>query len=194
VNLAVFRPCQEKSNSNPVGTSLCHAPRTVAQCSSPRATTQKSVGERDISDKLLGSRIQRSPRRLLPAPPQHLALRLTAGMLTRANSIIGTEPATTDATGRLPGRRHDDPSSPRLAQILHCNLNYWMDDTILEVAPAQISKVPKPLGWPHDPIWDSTQAVKSETRNLQCLPNLIAGMPCSRAIRTAVFEPTEHGR
>jgi hypothetical protein len=54
VNLAVFRPSQEKSNSNPVGTSLCHAPRTVAQCSSPRATTQKSVGERAISDKLLG--------------------------------------------------------------------------------------------------------------------------------------------
>jgi hypothetical protein len=53
VNLAAFRPCQEKSNSNPVGTSLCHAPRTVAQCSSPRATTQKSVGERAISDKLL---------------------------------------------------------------------------------------------------------------------------------------------
>src|ERR1700721_1648956 len=53
VNLAAFRPCQEKSNSNPVGTSLCHAPRTVAQRSSPRATTQESVGERAISDKLL---------------------------------------------------------------------------------------------------------------------------------------------
>jgi hypothetical protein len=28
----------------------------VAQCSSPRATTQKSVGERAISDKLLENR------------------------------------------------------------------------------------------------------------------------------------------
>jgi hypothetical protein len=55
VNLAAFRPCQEKSNSNPVGTSLCHAPRTVAQCSSPRAPTQKSVGERAISDRLLAN-------------------------------------------------------------------------------------------------------------------------------------------
>ncbi|MGD0442506.1 MAG: hypothetical protein ABSA39_01090, partial [Edaphobacter sp.] len=34
---------------------LCHAPRTVAQCSPPRANTQKSVGERDISDRLLGA-------------------------------------------------------------------------------------------------------------------------------------------
>ena len=58
MNLAAFRPCQKKSNSNPVGTSLCHAPRTVAQCSSPRATTQKSVGERAISDKLLVGRAQ----------------------------------------------------------------------------------------------------------------------------------------
>src|ERR1700728_1052910 len=55
VNLAAFRPCQEKSNSNPVGTSLCHAPRTVAKCSSPRATTQESVGERAIPDTLLAA-------------------------------------------------------------------------------------------------------------------------------------------
>src|ERR1017187_750416 len=82
----------------------------------------------------------RLPRRLLLTATRCLTLRLTASMLPCANSIIGKEPAMTDTTRTLPGRRHDDPSSPRLVEILSCNLDYWMGGTILDTDPGSILK------------------------------------------------------
>ena len=82
----------------------------------------------------------RSPRRLLLTATRCLTLRLTASMLPCANSIIGKEPAMTDTTRTLPGRRHDDPSSPRLVEIFSCNLDCWMGGTILDCDPGSILK------------------------------------------------------
>jgi hypothetical protein len=43
-----------------------------------------------------------------------------------------------DATRALPGNRHDEPSSPRPAQILSCNLDYRSGGSFLESRPGSI--------------------------------------------------------
>ena len=45
-----------------------------------------------------------------------------------------------DATGTLPGNRHDDPSSLRPAKILGCSLDYRTGGSLLESRPGSILK------------------------------------------------------
>jgi transposase InsO family protein len=45
-----------------------------------------------------------------------------------------------DAAGTLPGNRHDEPSSPRPAQILSCNLDYRTGGSLLESRPGSVSE------------------------------------------------------
>ena len=58
-------------------------------------------------------RVLRPPLSLGLVPSHPLALRLTARPLTHSNPWMGTEPATADRTGSLPGSGHRDSSSPR---------------------------------------------------------------------------------
>ena len=45
-----------------------------------------------------------------------------------------------DAAGALSGNRHDEPSSPRLAQILSCNLDYRTGGSLWESRPGSLLK------------------------------------------------------
>src|ERR1019366_941708 len=83
-------------------------------------------------------RIPRSPSRLSLPTTRRLARRLTASPLAETNSIVGTEPATADATGTFPSGRHDEPSSPCPVQILSCKLGYRSSGSLLESRPGSI--------------------------------------------------------
>lgn len=86
--------------------------------------------------KVIG--ILRSPRRLLLSPTQGLARRLAACLLSGTNSIVGTEPATADATRALSGNGHDEPSSPSPAPILSGKLGYRPGGSLLESTPGSV--------------------------------------------------------
>jgi hypothetical protein len=85
-------------------------------------------------------RIPGSPLGLPFPTARGLAPRPAASPLSATNSIVGTKPAMADATRTIPGNEHDEPSSPRFARILSCNVGYRSVGSLWESRPGSASK------------------------------------------------------